>query len=81
MWAQVRLHRDRLFQKMPGFGMTNWHSDLNMVPLDTNSVLAVWMPLRLLDNTDSSLHFASGVVPKLFGLGFWSCWLSYVFLS
>ena len=46
--------------KMPGFGVTNWHSDLNMVPIDTNSFVTVWIPLRALDSTDSSLHFASG---------------------
>jgi hypothetical protein len=73
MWVQVRLYQDCLFQKMPGFGVTNWHSDLNMVPLDTNSFLSVWIPLRALDNADSSLHFASGLVPRLLGVRFWSC--------
>lgn len=57
---QVRLYQDCLFVKMPGFGVTNWHSDLNMVPIDTNSFLTVWIPLRTLDKNDSSLHFASG---------------------
>lgn len=66
MWAQVRLYQDCLFQKMPGFGVTNWHSDLNMVPLDTNSFLTVWIPLRSLAKTDSSLHFASGLLHSLY---------------
>lgn len=70
MWAQVRLYQDCLFQKMPGFGVTNWHSDLNMVPLDTNSFLTVWIPLRSLAKTDSSLHFASGS-HRDFALAYW----------
>lgn len=61
LW-QVRLYQDCLFMKMPGFGVTNWHSDLNMVPIDTNSFVTVWIPLRTLHATDSSLHFASGSV-------------------
>ncbi|KAG0615216.1 hypothetical protein M758_5G024000 [Ceratodon purpureus] len=67
---KVRLYQDCLFQKMPGFGVTNWHSDLNMVPLDTNSFLTVWIPLRSLDKTDSSLHFASGS-HRDFALAYW----------
>ena len=33
---RVRLYQSCVFVKPPGFGETNWHSDANMVPLDTN---------------------------------------------
>lgn len=67
---RVRLYQDCLFLKMPGFGETNWHSDLNMVPIDTNSFLTVWIPLRSLEKDDSSLHFASGS-HRDFALPYW----------
>ena len=25
---------------------TNWHSDLNMAPLDTNDMLTAWIPIH-----------------------------------
>ena len=35
-----------VFLKRPGDGPTHWHSDLNMVPIDTNQFVTIWIPLR-----------------------------------
>lgn len=42
----VRLYQDSLFVKRPGDGPTEWHSDLNMAPLDTNAYITCWIPLH-----------------------------------
>ena len=42
----VRLYQDALFIKRPGDGPTNWHSDLNMAPFDTNDFITCWIPLQ-----------------------------------
>ena len=51
-------------------GETNWHSDLAMVPLDTNSFLTAWLPLRSLTPSDAALEFASAS-HRDFALPFW----------
>ena len=56
---QVRVYQSCLFVKEPGFQETNWHSDLNMVPMDTNDFVTLWMPLRDLTADDAGLVFAS----------------------
>jgi len=56
---KVRLYQSCVFVKEPGMAETNWHSDLNMVPLDTNDFITLWIPLRSLDEGDAALHFAS----------------------
>jgi hypothetical protein len=43
---RVRLYQDCAFLKNPEDGPTNWHSDLNMVPLDTNHFVTLWLPFR-----------------------------------
>ena len=43
---RLRLYQDCVFLKSPGHAETNWHSDLRMAPLDTNSALTAWIPLR-----------------------------------
>ncbi|GAQ88817.1 hypothetical protein KFL_004610120 [Klebsormidium nitens] len=68
--SKVRLYQDCLFLKQPGFGATNWHSDLNMVPLDTNAFVTLWIPLRAMDEDDSGLLFASGS-HRDFSLAYW----------
>lgn len=47
----VRLYQDSLFVKRPGDGPTEWHSDLNMVPLDTNDFITCWIPLQPVPET------------------------------
>ena len=43
---RLRLYQDCVFVKQPGYGATNWHSDLRMAPLDTNALATAWIPLR-----------------------------------
>ena len=42
----VRLYQDALFVKRPGDGETQWHSDLNTAPFDTNDFVTCWLPLH-----------------------------------
>ncbi|KAI8477056.1 MAG: hypothetical protein J3K34DRAFT_169991 [Monoraphidium minutum] len=69
---RVRLLQDAVFYKEPGFDATNWHSDLRMAPLDTNSYVTAWLPLRPVagDERDSGLAFAAGS-HRDFALPFW----------
>ena len=46
-------------RETPGFGETHWHSDANMVPLDVNKFVTLWLPLRPCTRT-TPLVFASG---------------------
>jgi hypothetical protein len=64
----VRLYQDSLFVKEPGHGVTDWHFDMNMVPIDTNDYITCWIPLHNipLNTLDTSsfkgqgLHYATG---------------------
>ena len=56
---RARIYQSCVFVKEPGMAETNWHSDLNMVPLDTNDFVTLWIPLRSLDEDDAALHFAN----------------------
>lgn len=67
---RVRLYQTCVFVKEPGMAETNWHSDLNMVPLDTNDLVTAWLPLRSLSREDASLAFASGS-HRDFALPYW----------
>ena len=67
---RVRLYQSCVFVKPPGFGETNWHSDANMVPLDTNRFVTLWLPLRPLQEDDAALVFASGS-HRDFALPYW----------
>jgi hypothetical protein len=60
---KVRLYQDSLFVKRPMDGATEWHSDLNMVPLDTNDYITCWIPLQNIPSVSdggSTLEYASG---------------------
>lgn len=69
---KVRLYQDCVFYKEPGYAITNWHSDLRMAPLDTNSFVTAWIPFRDIQGTvkDSGLEFACGS-HRDFALPFW----------
>eukprot|EP00747_Dinoflagellata_sp_TGD_P180409 gnl/TRDRNA2_/TRDRNA2_32825_c0_seq1.p1 gnl/TRDRNA2_/TRDRNA2_32825_c0~~gnl/TRDRNA2_/TRDRNA2_32825_c0_seq1.p1 ORF type:complete len:476 (+),score=60.57 gnl/TRDRNA2_/TRDRNA2_32825_c0_seq1:137-1429(+) len=59
----LRLYQDALFVKRPGDGETHWHSDLGVVPLDTNDYVTCWLPLQPIPSEEdggSGLIFASG---------------------
>ena len=60
---RVRLYQDSIFVKRPGDGVTHWHSDLAMAPLDTNSFVTCWLPIQAVpaeEDGGSGLVFASG---------------------
>ena len=42
----VQIYQDALFVKRPGDGPTQWHSDLNIAPFDTNDFITCWIPLQ-----------------------------------
>ena len=67
---RVRVYQSCVFVKPPGFGETHWHSDANMVPLDTNAFVTLWLPLRPLAEDDAALVFASGS-HRDFALPYW----------
>ncbi|KAK3244004.1 hypothetical protein CYMTET_46369 [Cymbomonas tetramitiformis] len=68
---RVRLYQSCAFLKNPGHGPTNWHSDLNMVPLDTNQFVTLWIPFRAISqNNDTGLEFACGS-HRDFALPYW----------
>lgn len=67
---RIRLYQTCVFVKQPGMGETHWHSDLAMVPLDTNAYVTAWLPLRSLSAADAALDFASGS-HRDFALPFW----------
>lgn len=56
---RVCLYQDSLFVKRPGDGPTQWHSDLNLAPLDTNNFVTVWIPLSDVPELGSALQYAS----------------------
>ncbi|KAG1678416.1 hypothetical protein FOA52_015183 [Chlamydomonas sp. UWO 241] len=68
----VRVYQDCVFVKQPGFGETNWHSDLRMTPFDTNASVTCWLPMRAVESgeRDSGLLFAEGS-HRDFALPFW----------
>lgn len=43
---RVRLYSDALFVKRPGDGVTDWHTDMEHVPLGTDAFLTFWVPLQ-----------------------------------
>jgi len=55
---RVRLYQDALFEKRPGDGATDWHSDLGLAPFDTNSFVTLWLPLTSISMKGSSLVYA-----------------------
>ncbi|CAE7528050.1 unnamed protein product, partial [Symbiodinium sp. CCMP2456] len=55
---RVRLYQDALFEKRPGDGATDWHSDLGLAPFDTNSFVTIWLPLTSISTKGSSLVYA-----------------------
>lgn len=60
---RVRLAQDTLLLKRAGHGETGWHSDLRMVPLDTNAYVTCWLALTPVPRAregGSALLFARG---------------------
>lgn len=72
--SSVRLYQDALFVKRPGDGPTQWHSDLNIAPFDSNDLVTCWIPLQLVPSEEdggSGLLFATAS-HRDFAYPFWS---------
>jgi hypothetical protein len=60
---RVRLYQDATFEKRPGDAPTRWHCDLAMAPLDSNSLLTLWVPLQPVpahEQGGTGLDYATG---------------------
>lgn len=56
----VRLYQDSVFIKEPGDGISPWHRDQAVVPLDTDKFVTLWLPLNKAVPESGTLFFASG---------------------
>jgi len=56
----VRLFQDSIFIKQPGDGISPWHRDQDVVPLDTDKFVTFWIPLNNATANSGTLFFASG---------------------
>jgi len=57
---RVRLLVDYAVFKEPGDRLTGWHQDSNYIPVDTDHVITMWMPLVPLTEEAGSMVFFSG---------------------
>jgi hypothetical protein len=72
--SAVRVYQDSTFVKRCGDGPTNWHSDLNMAPFDTNDMVTAWLPLMPVASYEeggSGLIFASRS-HRDFAINYWA---------
>eukprot|EP00933_Yihiella_yeosuensis_P039473 TRINITY_DN33510_c0_g1_i1.p1 TRINITY_DN33510_c0_g1~~TRINITY_DN33510_c0_g1_i1.p1 ORF type:complete len:597 (+),score=125.75 TRINITY_DN33510_c0_g1_i1:95-1885(+) len=60
---RVQLYGDALFVKRPGDNCTDWHADMEHVPLLTGGFLTIWIPLQ------SILPVEQGGTPLIFADG------------
>ena len=60
---------------------TNWHSDLNMAPLDTNDMLTAWIPIHDLGGAQGGGWGggAGGSPPP--APAFWGCRVCEVYIG
>ena len=56
----VRVYNDQALFKEPGGGHTPWHQDQVYWPLDTDSMITMWMPLVDVSEDMGSMSFVSG---------------------
>eukprot|EP01119_Soliformovum_irregulare_P022051 TRINITY_DN7464_c0_g1_i1.p1 TRINITY_DN7464_c0_g1~~TRINITY_DN7464_c0_g1_i1.p1 ORF type:complete len:333 (+),score=76.45 TRINITY_DN7464_c0_g1_i1:118-999(+) len=61
---RIRLYQTTAFFKTPTQHLlsqaTDWHRDLNLVPVDTNNYLTMWCPMKAIRKGGSILRFAAG---------------------
>lgn len=56
----VRLFRDQSYFKEPGGGNTSWHQDAYFMPLDTQNVITLWLPLIDITEEMAPMRYFSG---------------------
>lgn len=56
----VRVFRDEPYFKTAGGAPTPWHQDAYFLPLDTDRILTIWIPLMDLEPAHAPMHYVSG---------------------
>jgi ectoine hydroxylase-related dioxygenase (phytanoyl-CoA dioxygenase family) len=56
----VRLFRDQSYFKGPGGANTPWHQDAYFMPLDTDQILTMWIPLTDIDPELAPMSYVTG---------------------
>jgi ectoine hydroxylase-related dioxygenase (phytanoyl-CoA dioxygenase family) len=56
----VRLFRDQSYFKGPGGANTPWHQDAYFMPLDTDKILTMWIPLTDIDPELAPMSYVTG---------------------
>ncbi|NEQ07041.1 MAG: phytanoyl-CoA dioxygenase family protein [Moorea sp. SIO4E2] len=56
----VRLFRDQTYFKKPGGTITPWHQDGYFMPLDTDKIITMWLPLVDVTPEMAPMSFADG---------------------
>jgi len=56
----VRLFRDQSYFKEPGAGNTSWHQDGYFMPLDTEQIITLWLPLHEITPDMAPMHYFNG---------------------
>jgi len=56
----VRLFRDQSYYKEPGGGSTPWHQDMRFIPLETDQIVSIWIPISRVSPDMAPMDYASG---------------------
>jgi ectoine hydroxylase-related dioxygenase (phytanoyl-CoA dioxygenase family) len=56
----VRLFRDQSYFKGPGGSNTPWHQDARFMPLDTDKIITLWVPLTAITPAMAPMHYVTG---------------------
>lgn len=56
----VRLFRDQSYFKDPGGSNTPWHQDSRFIPLETDKILTVWIPLTAITPEMGPMSYVTG---------------------
>jgi hypothetical protein len=56
----VRVFRDEPYFNKPGGAGTPWHQDAHFLPLDTDRILTIWIPLMDLQPLHAPMSYVSG---------------------
>jgi len=56
----VRLFRDQSYFKGPGGANTPWHQDAYFMPLDTQQILTMWIPLTAITPDLAPMNYVTG---------------------
>jgi hypothetical protein len=56
----VRVFRDEPYFNKPGGPGTPWHQDAHFLPLDTDRILTIWIPLMDLEPLHAPMSYVSG---------------------